>query len=360
MKILAFPYSENPYQDLLYEQTTFNSDEIKYLKYDLYAEDFINRFFVFWSILKFRTNGYTIFHLHWLYNFAPQNSSKLQLYLNTIYIPLLLFFIKSVGFKLVWTVHNIVPHEKTSLNDKQIVNLLFRISDGIIVHSQTTLEELHQESYKSKKVHIVPMGNVIQMHSPTGISQILKKQNHIPTRAFVFLFFGLIRPYKGVENLIYCFNKLQKSNPDIHLLIVGSFVEVAYKKNFTRISSNPMIKNAHYILHSVSDSQLADYISISDIAVFPFTRVTTSSSALHALAAKKPIIAPRIGALRDLPRECGYFYNPEDTDGLYHEMLNAYKNRTRNKRKGEQGYVFVSKNTWEDAAIKTRMIYRTC
>ena len=111
------------------------------------------------------------------------------------------------------------------------------------------------------------------------------------------------------------------------------------------------------VLHHIEDEDVQVYFNAADIVVLPFKKNTTSGSALLALSFGKPIIAPLIGSINDLPSNTGLFYSYPSINNLYEKLEIALSEKDLRKR-GINGLNFVQKISWYDIANKTYQIFK--
>lgn len=362
MKVLVFPKDKNPYQELLYNslQEQYHNIEIKYFNYNYHSNVWLNYILIPLFLIKERLSGYRIFHLHWLYNFSftHRNPFLNQLHKFFLVYYILFFFIlvKILGFKLVWTVHNVLPHEKQTTNDILYTRVIAYLCDAKIVHSQTTIHQLRKIKISTKKISVVPFGNFAKVYKNEIIKTEAKNHFNIDKNTFVFLFFGFIRKYKGVEDLLLAFTEIIKTHPNAALLIAGQSLD--YKITAAINDSLQLLpNNIKPFIHSIEDNEIQYFFNAADIVVYPFNKVTTSSSVFLAFQYKKPIIYPKLGNLKDLPNNIGYSYDIEDKHGLYKGMMQALKESKYLQEIGMKGYNYSNTLSWKSAALKTYEIY---
>jgi glycosyltransferase involved in cell wall biosynthesis len=355
-KILVYPYYNSPYQSLLYNEVQKNPDiTIKYLrsKYggSLLLLDLPLR------IIKNRMLGFAIFHLHWV-AFTSASKNKITQLFSFIYTLCIIGFIKLLGYKLVWTIHNIVPHETITANDLFITKLLCKISDRKIVHSQSTINELEKLGCSVQNITIVPHGNYVSYYKDTVTKKDARDFLKIKQNTFVFLFFGELKRYKGIEELLEVFTHISASHKNILLLISG---KVCDKEIYSVISSHKSsLKNtALFYIRHIEDDEVQYFMHAADIVVYAFKKITTSGSVLLALSFGKPIIYPLMGSLEDLPENIGFSYIPSDKNGLYNAMTTALTtSQEKLTERKKNAYKYVQSLSWEKIAEQTITIYK--
>lgn len=360
IKILVYPKDANPYQDLLYDSMP-ETAQIHYLQ-------LISRFLViklllfFPQLLFYRLKGYKVFHLHWLYFLTF--SHKISL-IDTIfkrfaiaYCFIWALYIKLLGYKFVWTIHNVVPHEKHTANDELITRILCNIANEKIVHSADTLHQLEKINADIKNTHIVPMGSYVGLYPNNTTKKEAQERLHIDPQKTTFLFFGLIRKYKGVEQLLEVFQRVHKKFPATQLIIAGSCNNAGLKKLIIKAQQENNT-SIFTILHRIPSNEVQYYFSAADIAIFPFKKVTTSSSVVLALSFGKPVVYPKIGNMKDLPDPIGYSYDPTDIEGLEKAIELSLISKKDRKLKSIQSQEYANTLSWNKVAEKTyNQIYK--
>ncbi len=347
LKILIFPKGPNPYQELLYTKLREQhpDSEFSYLK--------TNRIkFLFYPIIFTvkRLQGYKIFHIHWL-SFSISLPLPYSEYISYYYSIFCLMTLKLLGFKIVWTVHDVIPHEKETINDTNVSKLLSKIAKIKIIHSSLTISQMKDMDLNINNTVIIPHGNYNNAYKDIISLSEARKRLNIRPNEFVILFFGLIRPYKGIDDLLVAFEKIKDQN--VRLVIAGKCTDpVLYRKILDAKKHN----NIDFYEGHVDDNKVSIYFKASDIVCLPFKEITTSGSVLLALSFGKPIIAPRIGALVDLPTNVGFLYDPTKTDALLHSLTGAVSSKHLDTI-STSASKYANSLSWDKIAEKTYEVY---
>ena len=77
-----------------------------------------------------------------------------------------------------------------------------------------------------------------------------------------------------------------------------------------------------------------------------------------ALSMGKPVVAPRCGALVDLPDDVGYFYDADDEAGLGKALDEALSATDRDQR-GKAGRAYAERLAWPEIAARTLAVYES-
>ncbi len=226
MKIIVYPVGANPYQKLLYDEIEKGKDvTIKYLTNSLIDKHaFIIGMPIFpMRFLLLRLQGYNIIHLHWLSPFNLPSKSSLFKKVSSLYLLCFLLWIKLIGFKLVWTMHEVLPHEKEFNDDIASRKLVTKLSDAVIAHTSYAVEEAKALGFYMEKVHIIAHGSYTAAYINTITKLDARKKLGLKKDDFVFLFFGNIKKYKGIDDLLLAFEKIIKNREkrNIKWIIAG-------------------------------------------------------------------------------------------------------------------------------------------
>jgi len=165
-----------------------------------------------------------------------------------------------------------------------------------VVHSSAE-GNLVKEVYHipSKKITIIP--HALYDHYPLLEKRVARERLGI-TEENVILFFGLLRPYKGVKYLIRAFDSLPPEvSQSTRLLIVGEAWEDGESLSLAEGSSRR--EKITVVNRYVADSEVPVYFSAADMLVLPYTRASQSGVAHIAMAYGLPIVASRVGGLAE-------------------------------------------------------------
>jgi beta-1,4-mannosyltransferase len=347
IKVLVFPKASNPYQDLLYNEIKKNKDiNIQYLPYTENDSVFLELLFLPFHLLYFRFKGYKIFHLHWLYPFNLRNK-----YLSSIICVLYLKYIKLLGYKIVYTIHDLIPHDDIFLSNLFMIKYVLGLSDANIALSKSTIDDIKKFYLKNYKLHLIPIGNYIEIYENNITQKEAREKLNINNNTFVFLFFGRIEPYKGVITLINAFKSI--SHKKIKLIIVGKCDNANLRNKIIKNINSNIILNLQYI----PDRDIQIYFNSADIVVSPFQEITNSSTVLLAASFAKSLIAPKMGALNDLPDTFCTFYDNK-TKSLTEAMEEVINNKYLIKKRGKYAINYANNLAWKNIADRTFLLYK--
>ncbi len=248
------------------------------------------------------SSKYEILHIHWPTHVLNARSYRLALrrmYTLTLFIR----FAKLIGKKIVWTVHNLEPHESNFPQlHKQLNNFLYKHVDGFISMNKSGLEEIKERAtnLKHQKFAYIPHPHYINYY-PNELSPAqARKALGIAPDKFVFLFFGQIRSYKNVTGLIKTYRDLKEENK--FLVIAGNVHEDIEQelKELTAGASDIALYDTF-----IKDEDIQSFLNCADLVVTPYNKIFNSGSALLNLSFNKPTLAPDLWALAELKELVG-------------------------------------------------------
>ncbi len=300
-----------------------------------------------------------VLHLHWTSPFListgrARSLAKAALLLGT------LLCVKSQGVKIVWTVHDWFDHERRDPQlERRLHRLLCHIYDQIIVHCARAREQITTVYGLPKrikeKVTVIPHGNFVSSYENAMSQDQARRQLGFDARDRVFLYFGKVRPYKGVLSLIRAFKRL--SDDDARLLVVGEPATEALGAQVARGCASDQRIAARLAFVPDGDVQLT--MNAADAVVLPFRDVLTSGSMMLAMSFGKAVIAPSLGCLREHSKSPGVFlYDPGADDGLLRSMRRAF--HVDLTERGRRNYEYVLPFSWDAIAERTLAVYRRC
>jgi len=168
-----------------------------------------------------------IFHILW--------NNRLQVFDRT----LLMLYYKLLGKKLVLTAHN-VNAGRRDLNDSPLnrltLKIQYRLVDHIFVHTDQMKAALSEEfAIRGEKVTVIPFGINNSVPSTDLTPEEAKRRLGIKNMEKTILFFGALRPYKGLECLVAAFQRIAAAHEGYRLIVAA---EPKKRTRVVRISYN--------------------------------------------------------------------------------------------------------------------------
>ena len=263
------------------------------------------------------------------------------------------------GAKIFWTVHNVAPHER--LWSPRLESWFWaswvRALDGFIVLSNAGLDEVRSAHPGLRKVPVfsIPHGHYRAYYErAAGALPGDGGQGHVAParRGTRYLFFGQMRGYKNVPQLIRSF--LASGIDGATLTLVG-WAEPPLRDEITALcesSESVSVRVAH-----VPDREVANLVRAADAMVFAHTRVLNSGAAMLALSFDRPVVLPRTPTFVELQDRVGsqwvFLFEPPISGRTFEEVERWLAER-------EDGItVDLSPFDWQHIAEETLAAYRS-
>jgi glycosyltransferase involved in cell wall biosynthesis len=124
----------------------------------------------------------------------------------------------------------------------------------------------------------------------------------LPQDDRIILFFGFIRPYKGLDILLRAMAEPSMRASGIRLLVAGEFYEDS-KPYFELLDSLQLGDRIILRTEFIPDSRVRYYLCAADLVVQPYRNATQSGVTPLAYHFSKPMVVTRVGALPDMVPE---------------------------------------------------------
>jgi glycosyltransferase involved in cell wall biosynthesis len=222
--------------------------------------------------------------------------------------------------KTLTILHNLIPHEKRP-GDILFTKWLIRFTDYFIAQSASVEKDLLELVPNARYRRVaLPMFSLFKDRIPKAEA---KKALNI-TDEKVILFFGYIRPYKGLHVLIEAM-KILKPRMNLRLLVCGEFYgdEAKYRAHMTEAGIDDCTT---VISDYIPNESVHRYFSAADVVVQPYISATQSAIAQIAYFFSSPIIATNVGALPEvvIHERSGLIVPPNDPEALANAITRFY------------------------------------
>jgi glycosyltransferase involved in cell wall biosynthesis len=245
---------------------------------------------------------YDVLHIHWP-DLHLQARSSLRAVVKHARLALLFILFRWRKARIVWTMHNLKPHERHPALGELLFSLWFpRLCTHVIALSMHGLESA-RELYpvlRNRAAAVIPHGHYRDAYGSPLARATCRDQLGLGHR-FTFLFFGNIRPYKNVPLLIEAFRALPRQ--DVQLLIAGQPGHMMDTEELKRLAAGD--DRIHLRLEFVPDDKVPLYVGASDVVVLPFESILNSGSVFLALSFNRAVLAPRLGSLPEIQNHVG-------------------------------------------------------
>jgi glycosyltransferase involved in cell wall biosynthesis len=214
---------------------------------------------------------------------------------------------KARGTRIVWSAHNIRPHESHNYGVVDaFVKAFSLLADQVICTSQALLDEFLREypGIRTADCRVIPQGHYRGVYPDDGLTMKQARDAlDLPQDATILLSLGLARRYKNLLPLLRCYREMADERQDVFLLIAGEALDPEYARQLQYEAAE--LKTARLDLHYIPDNRLQYYLKAADRLAIPTSLPTNSGSAILALSYGCPILAPHRAGFIELREAMG-------------------------------------------------------
>ena len=261
-----------------------------------------------------------VFHILW--------NSKVEYFDRTV----LMLYYKVLGKKVALTVHNVNKAKRDSndsLFNRLTLRIQYRLADHMFVHTQKMKTELiHDFGVREQSVTVIrhPINNAFP---DTDLSPAeAKYQLGLRQAEKTILFFGKIKPYKGLEHLFAAFRQLVFSDATYRLMVAGEvqrgnekYLDELRRTFKHELDAEQIILKTHFI----PDEEAEVFLKAADVLALPYNEIFQSGVLFLAYSFGLPVVATDVGSFREeiVEGRTGYLCRPADPEDLA-ETIRAY------------------------------------
>ena len=214
--------------------------------------------------------------------------------------------------KRIFLCHNVEPHEATPV-DRALASYALRAADGFLVHARSEAERLAGRARgRPVRVHPHPTYEVFHARPPARD----EARAALGVRGRTILFFGYVRAYKGLLDLLEALRIARADAWDL-LLVVGEFYEP--RERYEPLFQDPALRDKVRVTgRYVANEEVAAYFAAADVVALPYRSATGSGIVQVAYGAGVPVIGTRTGGLPDVVEDgiSGLLVPPNDPASL--------------------------------------------
>jgi glycosyltransferase involved in cell wall biosynthesis len=277
-------------------------------------------------------------------------------------LPFELWFLRAVkklGIKLVYTAHNVLPHD-TGTAFVPVFAQLYREMDAIICHTDDAKRRLVSEfSVDRERVSVIAHGPLLH-DAKVGSVQASKAQLSVPEDKVLLVWQGFVRSYKGLDFLLESWRKVGALKLNACLLIAGTGESGLLEAIREQVNRLHLQESVRLDFRFIPDRELPTYYQASDILVFPYREVTTSGALMTALAYRKTIVATALPAFQEVLQDgkTACLVNYGDVDGLADALIRLIRDPSERERLARGAASSDNfDNSWDQIASETRQLY---
>ena len=267
--------------------------------------------------------------------------------------------------KIVYTIHNVnLLHRKMRFYHRFLLKMCYKLTHQLIIHSQAGKTEIIDIfNINPDKITVIPHGDYsFFMHDSDLSKNDAKTALGIPSTTKTLLFFGSIRPSKGLRTLILALPHLKQSINPVKLLIIGEPYE-SYKTYHTLIEQNSLQNETYEKLDYIPNDEVSLYFTAADLVVLPYREITHSGVLQIAYAFGRPVVATDLDGFREAIEDGknGYLVEPDSPELLAEKIIRVLSDESRINAMGNHSqYLSDTRYSWDSIARQTMSLYDNC
>lgn len=241
--------------------------------------------------------------------------------------------------------HNVLPHE-TQWWDPWLARLVLRWGTRFIAQSEEEKRQL-RTLIPDAEVEICPLPTFDMLARHRISKREARERLGLPRNVPVLLFFGIVREYKGLEDILMALPEIRERLGQVILAVAGEFWDrkQPYLDTIQQLGiEDSVIIDDRYI----PDEEVGIYFSAADVLVAPYRRVTGSAAVQMARGFEMPVVTTRIGGLAEVAdSDMGLLVTPADPKALAAALIRFFQINPELARRGQRKQQWVS---WDQLA----------
>ena len=289
LRVLASPASMpsdgNPYINLLYAAVRAQGVTV---------DDFTRRRLL---------DRYDVLHVNW--PAALVRWQRRTAIPDIVKVVALVAVARARGTKLVWTAHDIQPHDVDFPRLHRVFFALLRRQVDLVVHLTASAEQLLERRYpdlaRTPSV-VVPHGHYRDVYPPAPERAPARAGLGLPADESIALVVGQIRDYKQVPAFV---RAVLASGTPLHVAVAGGVRSPRLRAEIEDLGTGQ--DRCHLHLESLSPEELSTWVGAADVLVLPYSQDSAlhSGVALLGLSFDRPVVVAPVAPMRDLQATVG-------------------------------------------------------
>ena len=265
---------------------------------------------------------------------------------------LLAFVARLLGTKMVIEFHEVLDPGEANMRVARayvrfVAPLLLRLAHGFVVHSEYDRTLLQKQYELGQRPVMLIRHGPYKQHE---LDMVEREQRAAPASCCNLLFFGLIRPYKGLENLIRAFDALPEDEIDAYWLTVVGETWEGWTMPANLIAQSRYRDRITFVNRYVSDAEVTQFFAEADAVVLPYHRASTSGALHIAMSCGLPVVVTSVGGLVEaVANYDGAILVPPNNPVRLRDALLAVAKL--------QGVCYTDAHSWEHTASNYRILF---
>jgi glycosyltransferase involved in cell wall biosynthesis len=296
----------------------------------------------------------------------------------------LLGALRRQGIATVYTAHNVLPHEHRPWH-APLYRRLHRSAERVIVHSHAARERLIDlggvdddgiddgrfdgdriddgriddlGAGDGARVRVIPMP--ADAAAPPPSRETARRALELSPEVPLALFFGHVRPYKGLDGLLAAWPAVAARLPGARLVIAGPVAggDRAVRRIQADIDGLGIAGSVDLRPGYVAPAQVPALFAAADLVALPYRDTDDSAVLAAACGHGRAVVATAVGGLPEaLAEGGGLMVPPEDPAALAEALVSVLSAPDRRDRLEAEMRAAAAAWTWRDAAEATQAVY---
>jgi glycosyltransferase involved in cell wall biosynthesis len=264
------------------------------------------------------------------------------------------------GWTVVYTAHDPRPLDGTTPRVlARSYSTLPACADAVVVHSEFARSVLIDAGTRPERVHMIPPASPFKPVAGAPTRSTARQALGLSTDDRVVLFFGFLKPYKGLAVLLRSLAQLKRSGVSARLLIAGEVLGPT--ADYDRlISELDLSRDVDWRPGFVPSSEVATLFAAADVIGLPYLDASSSGVLLSAYACRRPVVVSAVGGLPELvvPGETGVIVPPNDPAALAAALSELLLDLPAGERMGENAFELSQERfTWPGMGRRLGALY---
>lgn len=265
---------------------------------------------------------------------------------NPIFLPLIPTLYRT---NFAFTIHDVEPHTgEYKLRGEITDNLMVKSSDTVFVHGEYGVRQFRNKYGRSPRVEKLTHGDYsfFRDYCPDD------EANYRPE----LLFFGRIRPYKGIDVLLEAEKLIAESfDGEYQITIAGRGPLNDRSREYIESTDTVSLRNEY-----IPNDDVCELFNRCRGVLLPYRDATQTGVIPIAYSFQKPVVASSVGGIPEVVEDgsTGYLVEPEDPKALANRCINLLESDSKAREMGDRGDEFRRQYMrWDDIARTVLSVY---
>jgi glycosyltransferase involved in cell wall biosynthesis len=272
--------------------------------------------------------------------------------------------LRRAGVAVTQVCHEFEPREVGSLRrwvHRRLSTRVYRCFDVIFLHTRENADRfLDHFAVDPSVIHIIPHGNEAMFLETSDAGGTMHRHYRIPSERPTILFFGGLRPSKGIPDLITAFSGVI-AEIDAHLVVAGPPAGVdpdEFRRQAAQLGvEDRVIIDDRYL----PLAEVGPLMRTATVVALPYRTATASGVLQVAYAYARPVVATAVGALATdvVDGDTGLIVPAGDSDAMARALLKILSDPVEANEMGQRAQqMAMSEFAWEPIADAMLGVYR--